>query len=457
MTPTTEHEARGAIRVLTMSSISFTLMFAVWLMFGILGKPIAQEFGLDDFQLSWISAVAVLNGSMWRLPAGILADRFGGKIVMTVMMLAGAVASFLVSLANSYWLLLVLAFFVGIVGNSFSAGVAWNSAWFSQHHKGFALGVFGAGNVGASVTKLIGPGIIAATAGSLYFGFVPGGWRLIPIVYGFLLLVVCALQWFIVPKVDRKPEADAHLGDMLRPLKDIRVWRFSLYYVIVFGAYVAFSATLPNYYVDNFLGYIGGPEGMGLDKASAEGKKLLAQKLAVAGLITTSFIFPASLLRPVGGWVSDKWGARKAMYATFLSIGAFFTLLCVPSGGRWVEQSGEMVFEGYGLPLWLVVVLIFLIGCAMGIGKAAVYKHIPTYFPHHVGSVGGLVGMLGGLGGFFLPPMFAAIQGVTGLNSTPYIVMTVITGGTLIWMHLVISRMKRENPDQDLVEVPQPH
>ena len=202
---TTHREAPGAVRVLTMSSISFTLMFAVWLMFGILGKPIKDEFGLDGVQLSWISAVAVLNGSMWRLPAGILADRFGGKIIFTVMMAIGAVASLAVSFANNYAMLLVLAFCVGIVGNSFSSGVAWNSAWYSPERKGFALGVFGAGNVGASVTKLIGPGIIATTAGTAVLGFLPGGWRLIPTVYAILLTVVGVLQWFITPFPDRKP------------------------------------------------------------------------------------------------------------------------------------------------------------------------------------------------------------------------------------------------------------
>ena len=395
---TTRHrETPGAGRVLTMSSISFTLMFAVWLMFGILGKSIQKEFGLDAVQLSWISAVAVLNGSMWRLPSGILADRFGGKIVMTVMMAVGAVASLAVSFANNYAMLLVLAFCVGIVGNSFSAGVAWNSAWFSPKRKGFALGVFGAGNVGASVTKIIGPGIITATAGSTVLGFLPGGWRLIPIVYAVLLTVVGILQWFITPLPDRKPGASAKISEMLTPLRDIRVWRFSLYYVIVFGAYVAYSAILPTYYQDVFR--------------------------------------------------TDLNTARNAMYATFVPIGAFFTILCIPSG---VDDQGN----AYGLPLWLVTTLIFLIGCTMGIGKAGVYKHIPTYFPHHVGSVGGLVGMLGGLGGFFLPPMFAYIQQYTGLTSTPFVVLTILTGLTLIWMHLVISRMKREKPHQDLVDVP---
>ena len=252
----------------------------------------------------------------------------------------------------------------------------------------------------------------------------PGGWRLIPIVYAILLIVVGVLQWFITPFPDRTPGASARISEMLTPLKDIRVWRFSLYYVIVFGAYVAYSAILPTYYQDVFR-----------------------VDLGTAALLTTTFIFPASLLRPLGGWVSDRWGARTAMYATFVPIGALFTVLCIPSG---VDEQGN----AYGLPLWLVVTLVFLIGCTMGIGKAGVYKHIPTYFPHHVGSVGGLVGMLGGLGGFFLPPMFAYIEKFTGLASTPFIVLTVLTGLTLIWMHLVISRMKRMNPELDLVEVP---
>lgn len=420
-------EAPGANRVLVMSTISFTLMFAVWLMFGILGKPIQQEFGLDSVQLSWISAVAVLNGSMWRLPSGILADRFGGKIVMTVMMVLGAIASIGVSLVptGNYAMLLVLAFCVGIVGNSFSSGIAWNSAWFSDRRKGFALGVFGAGNVGASVTKLIGPGIIAATAGSTYILGIQGGWRLIPVIYAVLLTVFVILQWVVTPTVDRKPGASVNISTMLEPLRDIRVWRFSLYYVIAFGAYVAFSAILPAFYVDNF-----------------------GVSLTTAGLLTATFIFPASLLRPLGGWVSDKWGARVGMYITFVTIGAFFTILMIPSGVN--ADTGA----AFGLPLALVVFIIFLIGCSMGIGKAAVYKHIPTYFPDHVGSVGGLVGMLGGLGGFFLPPMFAYIQRWTGLTSTPFVVMTIITGATLIWMHLVIRSMTRQAPDADHIEIP---
>ena len=415
---------QGANRVLTMSTIAFTLMFAVWLMFGILGKPIQEEFGLSSVQLSWISAVAVLNGSLWRLPAGILADRFGGKKIMMILLLAGSVFSYLVSLAASYEMLLVLAFLVGFVGNSFSSGIAWNSAWFPPQRKGFALGVFGAGNVGASVTKFIGPPVIAATAGTTVIFGLQGGWRLIPTFYAVLLLICALMVWWLAPKQDRMPGKAQSLSAMLRPLSDIRVWRFSLYYVIAFGAYVAYSAILPTFYIDSF----------GVD-------------LATAGLLTATFIFPASLLRPLGGWLSDVWGARVAMYATFFTMIVALAVLSTPSGRG---ESGP-----FGLPLWVVVTLIFVVGCAMGVGKAAVYKHIPTYFPDNVGSVGGLVGMLGGLGGFFLPPMFAYMTVATGVSSTPFVVLLVLTITALVWMHVVITRMDETLPMRpDLVEVP---
>ena len=397
-----EKEAHGSTAVLTLSTIAFTVMFAVWLMFGILGKPIQKEFGLTDVQLSWISAVAILNGSMWRLPAGMITDRIGGRKVMSFILAFSAVASFAVAFANSYHMLLLLAFLVGFAGNSFSVGIAWNSAWFTKHRQGFALGLFGAGNVGASVTKFIGPPLILATAGSTYLGFVKGGWRLLPVIYTVLLLVLLVLILAGTPREDRMPGASKPLSEMLEPLKEMRVWRFSLYYVAVFGAYVALSAWLPKYYMDVY-----------------------DVSLTKAGLLTALFIFPASLLRPFGGWFSDKFGPRRAMYFTFGLMVVTSALLSVPRL----------------LGLWAFVVVIFLLGCSMGIGKAAVYKHIPDYFPTNVGSVGGLVGMLGGLGGFFLPPLFAYAKQWSGAPTSTFMVLLVLTLVCLVWMHLTIHAM----------------
>ncbi len=413
----------GAARVLTLSTIAFTLMFAVWLMFGILGIPIRDELGLSEVQLSWLTAVAVLNGSMWRLPTGIITDRFGGRRVFTVILLAAAVPTFLVSFVHDYGVLLVLAFFIGIAGNSFSAGVSWNNAWWPDERKGFALGLFGAGNVGASLTKLIGPALIAATAGATYFGWLAGGWRLVPVLYAVLLVIMAVLVWFTAPRADIYPGGGRSLRAQLAPLQTLRVWRFSLYYVAVFGAYVALSAWLPLYYVDNY----------GLE-------------LHVAALLTASFIFPASLLRPLGGWFSDRFGARRVMYGTFTLMIATLFFLSLPAGHLVVQTvNGTVTALPFALPLAVFVGLVFLLGCAMGIGKAAVYKHIPDYFPDDVGAVGGLVGMLGGLGGFFLPPLFAYTLAVTGLPTSTFAILLVLTAVCAVWMHVTVWRMLHEN------------
>ena len=409
----------GAWRVLTLSTIAFTLMFAVWLMFGILGVPIRDELGLSDVQLSWLTAVAVLNGSIWRLPVGILADRIGGRRVFTAILLIAAVPTALVSFAHDYGLLLVLAFAIGIAGNSFSAGVSWNSAWFPPERKGLALGVFGAGNVGASVTKLIGPGLIAATAGATYFGWLAGGWRIVPVLYAVLLVIMAALVWFVAPRRDLVPGQGRTLRQQLVPLRRIRTWRFSLYYVAVFGAYVALAAWLPLYYVDNY-----------------------DLHLHEAALLTASFIFPASLLRPLGGWFSDRWGARRAMYGTFAVMVASLALLSLPSGNLVVvTTAGPQEALPFAMPLWAFATLVFVLGCAMGVGKAAVYKHIPEYFPDDVGAVGGLVGMLGGIGGFVLTPLFAIALVVTGLPTSTFAALLILTLICAVWMHVTVWRM----------------
>lgn len=428
---------RAANRVLTISTIGFTLMFAVWLMFGILGKPIKKEFHLSDVQLSWIAAVAILNGSMWRLPAGMITDRIGGRKVMTFLLAATAVPAYLVSKAESYELLLVLAFLVGFAGNAFSSGIAWNAAWSPRDRQGFALGVFGAGNVGASVTKFIGPPLILGTAGTTYALGVQGGWRLVPVIYAVLLVVMAVVTWFGTPRHDRMPGSGAPLAQQLAPLKQLRVWRFSLYYVAVFGAYVALSAWLPLYYQDNF-----------------------GVSLTTAGLLTALFIFPASLLRPVGGWFSDKWGARKAMYGTFAAMLLTSGILMMPNGHIVIAHADGRQTEHLAWTLGIVpfTILLFLLGCAMGVGKAAVYKHIPEYFPDNVGSVGGLVGMLGGLGGFFLPPLFAYTKAWSGFPTSTFFVLFVLTAICLAWMHWTVVHMLHTNSPElaDHLEHPTP-
>ena len=414
-------EEQGKGRVLVISTVAFTLMFAVWMMFGVLGIPIRDEFGLTTEQLSWISALAILNGAIWRMPAGILTDRVGGRRVFTVMLAATAVPAYLVSTVTSYQTLLLYAFLVGFAGNSFSVGIAWVSAWWPRQHQGLALGVFGAGNVGASVTKLIGPALIVVVpAAGFLGGLIPGGWRFVPFLYAVLLLAMAVTTWLLSPRHDHKPGSDRTVRQLLQPLKQVRVWRFSLYYVVMFGAYVALASWLPLYYKDVY-----------------------DQTLWAAALLTATFIVPASLLRPVGGWMSDRLGARRVMYWTFAVILAVTGILMMPYGYIVLEHPDGSTSQvmPWTVGVGLFAVLVFVMGCAMGIGKAAVYKHIPEYFPRDVGSVGGLVGSLGALGGFFLPPLFGYTWAWTGMPQSTFFVLFVVTAAAALWMHVTIHRM----------------
>jgi NNP family nitrate/nitrite transporter-like MFS transporter len=397
-------------RVLTLSTVAFTLLFAVWLMLGVLGVAIKTELKLNPVQFAWLTAVAVLSGSIFRLPIGILTDRRGGRVVMTALLLLSAIPCYLVSRVHSYEGLIICALLYGLAGNSFSAGIAWNAAWSTRERQGFALGTFGAGNVGASLTKLIGPMLIAAIPAAGYLGgAVPGGWRFVPVLYSVLLVMMAAVLWVASPSPDLKPGSSRSIASMLAPLKVVRVWRFGLYYVVVFGAYVAFSLWLPNYY-----------------------KTVFGLSLARASLLTALFIFPASLLRPLGGWLSDRFGARPVTYAVFVVM----LLACIP-------LAAPPAMLGMGNGLWTFVALVEVLGVGMGIGKASVYKYIPEYFPRDVGAVGGLVGTLGALGGFFLPLGFGYLQEATAQPRSCFWIMLALIAWSFAWLHLVVAGIRR--------------
>jgi NNP family nitrate/nitrite transporter-like MFS transporter len=224
-----------------------------------------------------------------------------------------------------------------------------------------------------------------------------------------LLVVMAAVVWFLAPAPDRHPGSGRPLRAMLAPLRDVRTWRFGLYYVVVFGAYVALSLWLPAYY-----------------------NKVYGMPLATAALLTAAFIFPASLLRPVGGWLSDKFGARPVTYAVFIAM----LLACIPlaaPGGLLGFEVGPVAF----------FCLVEVLGIGMGLGKASVYKYIPDYFPHDVGATGGLVGTLGALGGFVLPLAFGYLETSTGRPESCFMVMLFLVLACLLWLHAVVSGLRR--------------
>lgn len=409
--PKDSEVSRDAVRVLIIATVLFTLFFAVWMMFAIVGIPMRKEFDLSEGEFALLAAIPVLTGSLLRVPIGIATDVVGGRNMMMGLLIATAIPTWLVSKVDAYdtWLM-ILALGVGMAGTSFAVGIAWVSAWYPASHQGFAMGVFGAGNVGASITKLLAPTLVTAVGSAgLLGGLLAGGWRFVPAVYA-IVLVACAIALpFVAPRHDKKPSKGRSLIDMSRPLKYMRVWRFGFYYVTVFGAYVGLALWLPKYYVDVY-GY----------------------SLRDAGFLTAIFIFPASLLRPLGGWLSDRYGARLITAISFAVIGAASAVLCM-----------SMSVEPF-------ILLVLVIGVAMGIGKASVYTYIPQYFPKDVGAVGGLVGAVGGLGGFVLPLMFAWAKESTDRPESTFYVMTGLAVVSIVFLSIAVARIRAAEHPGDM-------
>ncbi len=399
------------------STLSFTVCFAVWTIFSIIGLQIKQELGLNDTQFGLLAATPILTGSLIRLALGIWTDQIGGRIVFTGVMLSAAAATWFLTTMSTYEGYLFAALLVGIAGGSFAVGIAYVSKWFPKEKQGTALGVFGAGNVGAAVTKLGAPLIMVAY-----------GWHTVAQIWA-SVLAVAAIAFFLVTKDDPEHAARRASGTkpqpflkQLEPLKNLQVWRFSLYYFFVFGAFVALALWLPRYLVGAY----------GLD-------------VATAGVIGACYSIPASLFRIVGGWLSDRFGARTVMYWTFGVSSVCTFLLSYPSTTYVVSGIKGPIEFTLAMGVVPFTVLVFVLGFFMSLGKAAVYKHIPVYYPSHVGAVGGVVGMIGGLGGFILPITFGALNDRIGVWTSCFMLLFVLVSTALVWMHFAIRRMERRH------------
>ncbi len=413
--------------VLTASTLAFTVCFAVWTIFSIIGVKIKQDLGLNDTEFGILVATPILTGSVSRIFLGIWTDQYGGRIVYTCVMVLTAVAVWMLSTVTTYEMFLVAALGVGLAGGSFAVGIAYVSRWYDKEHQGTALGIFGIGNVGAAVTNFGAPFLLVAL-----------GWAQTAQVYAVVLLVTAAL-FFIFTKDDpvtrerkARREKPKSAFMQLTPLKRLQVWRFSLYYFFVFGAFVALALWLPRYYVGVY----------GLD-------------ITVAGMLAAAYALPGSIFRALGGYLSDRFGARAVMYWTFFASVVICFLLSYPSTEYTVQGiEGPIVFD-ITISLPFFVTLTVLLGFFMSLGKAAVYKHIPVYYPDNVGSVGGLVGMIGGLGGFVLPICFGVMNDLIGVWTSCFMLLFGLVAIALLWMHFAIQRMERRAAAAQLESLPE--
>ncbi|MGK0545243.1 nitrate/nitrite transporter [Halomonas cupida] len=396
-------------QALGLATLAFTLCFAVWTLFSILGIQIKEDFGLSDTQLGLLMATPVLTGSISRLFLGVLTDRFGGRWVFGLLMLITATCVYLLTFANSYSMLLVGALGIGLAGGSFIVGVAYTSAWFEKERQGTALGIFGAGNVGAAVTNFGAPFLLLAL-----------GWKSTALVYA-TVMAIMGVAFIVLAKEDpgsrSRNAVRQPLSEQFAPLADLRVWRFSLYYFFVFGGFVALALWLPHYLIEVY----------GLS-------------LGAAGIVAALYTIPASLFRILGGWMSDRYGARRVMYWTFLASVICTFLLSYPPTQYTIDGVRGPVEFTFAMPLVGFILLTMVLGFFMSLGKAAVYKHIPVYYPKSVGLVGGAVGMVGGLGGFFLPLTFGMLNDVIGIWQSCFMLMFVVVAAALLWMHHAIRK-----------------
>ena len=480
-------EPARAHAILFLNTLAFTVCFASWMLNGVLVTFLVsnQIFDWSASQMGWLIGIPVLTGSLVRLPLGMLTDRFGGRPVYTLLMLVAAVPMFFLGRADTYTEFMLLSLGFGLTGGAFAVGIAFTSVWYHQEHQGTALGVFGAGNAGAALTTLGAPSILASLTDG---GANLEGWRALPTYYAAALVVMAAV--FFLGTQNRKPEGSGSktMRVLLAPLKNIRVWRFGLYYFLVFGGFVALAQWLVPYYVNVY-----------------------AMSIVTAGLMTSIFSLPSGVIRALGGWFSDIFGARRVLYWVLGVTGTCSFLLIFPkmdieSPGRGVlaqvpgtvtavtptgitvgrrtyplaqpqetSYGGDEAFmlwpdirswqepvvrEGdevvrtqllatgithvyFQANVWIFTGFVFIIGIAMGIGKAAVYKYIPDYFPNDVGVVGGIVGVLGGLGGFVCPIIFGSLLDSLGLWTTTWMFLFLVTVVCLIWLSVVVSKMSR--------------
>jgi NNP family nitrate/nitrite transporter-like MFS transporter len=415
-----EYDKGKQYSVLAMNTLAFTVNFAVWTMFAVIGIKIKDELGLNETEFGLLVATPILTGSLVRLPLGLLTDRYGGRVVYLIQMILVAISTYGLAFADQYWQYLAIGLCVGLAGGSFAIGIAYTSAWFQKERQGTVLGIFGAGNTGAAVNIFAAPLIIVAM-----------GWRAVPEIYSVAMLVMAVVFWLFTyndPQLEERTRKGDFptLGDMLLPLLEPRVWRYGLAYSFVFGGFVALSLWLPKYYMAVY----------GLD-------------LTTAAFITLCFTLPAGVVRALGGWFSDKWGGGAVTWSVFWVCIICLFFLSYPSTTFIVHGiTGDVAFD-IAVGVTLFTVLIFIVGVAQGIGAASVYRSVADHYSGNMGSVGGLVGVIGGLGGFALPIMFGVAADATNVHSSTFMVMYGVLGGVMIWTWMAARGERAAVLEQD--------
>lgn len=355
--------------VVIASTLAFTVCFMIWMMFAVIGIPIKESLGLNETEFGILVATPVLTGSLIRLPLGMWTDKFGGRLVFFVLMLSTVIPIYMISRCTEFWQFLVTGLFVGIAGGSFTVGIAYCARWFPKNRQGLAMGIFGAGNTGAAVTKLVAPLLVVAY-----------GWTMVPQVYAVLMLVTAILFWFFTFSDPAHKVGNAvSMREQLTVLKDPRVWKYSQYYSIVFGGYVALALWMTKYVATQSWSHLKNP--------------------AAPSALTYAWIGPfvGALIRPVGGWISDKVGGSIVTQV----ISAVMVVASAYAGYIMMQAYHSATPEIYFTQFLVVFVILF---AATGIGNGSTFRTVGVIFDRtQAGPVLGWTSAVAAYGSFIAP------------------------------------------------------
>jgi NNP family nitrate/nitrite transporter-like MFS transporter len=379
------NEQRSNPLALGVALAAFTVCFFAWSLFGPLGPTLQDQLHLTDFQLAVVVAIPVVLGSVLRIPLGILADRFGGRIVFTVLMAYTLIPLVLLALFhNSFAVVVVLGLFLGVAGASFAVGVPFVNDWYDKRRQGFALGVYGMGTGGTVIAALTAPKLAKHWSLAAPFWVAAGAMAAMTVIF-----------WVLARDAPRAAPPTGRVS-FIAPLavfkRSARAWALTLFYFLAFGGFVAMYLYLPKLLT-------------GVHHLSKTD----------AGYRAAGFAFLAVLARPVGGWLSDRIGAEQVLRVCFIAT-------IVLAGGLAAAYK-------HNVPL---TICCLTVAVALGLGAGAVFKLVPHWFPDEVGAVTGVVGAAGGLGGFFPPLIMAVVKSLTGSYSLGFVLLALVAVVCLI-------------------------
>jgi len=415
----TQHQTSA----IAMAALVFAGCFSAWTMASVIGLQIRDELALSNTQFGLLVASPLLSGALLRLPIGLLAERWNSRNLMLGLVFFVSLPLMLLAYATQFWQFLILGFAVGAAGAMFSVGIYFVSSRAAEPQQGLAMGIFGAGHIGAAVTNLAVPMIILAY-----------GWRTVPSVYAAVLILLGLLFWLLTSSSGDHHSKATHatatvtFAEQLQPLKDARVWRFGLYYLFMFGGYISLALWLPGYYMAHY--------GLNLQNAS---------------LMTLIFTLAGALSWVFGGWFADQFGARQVNWGVFWVCLVCLFFLSYPPTSITIYGTQTSISFVINMPMWLFSSLILVMGIAMGFGKAGVMRVVYDYYPERMGVVSGWVGMVGALGGFVLLVLFGVLADLIGVRSACFMLLYGLLVACMVVMYYGVNQELKRTRLQEAI------